>query len=344
MLPDRRLACLLAQYNAGSRQPMGYSKLLGAEYALRMSRQEAGIEVPVNPEDFEAQSTALHGPFQSFNFEAFLGTGSPIWRDAFVQTALKPFHADRPRSAEGAWLHPGGKWVGGHAILMDSFQEEASKAIKLAWLLNEGRASAPMSALDLEMAALEQFEIHREILRCPTTGLWHNGRDWLPGELSPGYWSRGHGWLLRGLTESLFYAREPVVIARLTCILREVAEALLAVQRPDGLWRAILHLSDVESPPETSGSAMIAAGLLRGITLGVLVDESIEERALHCARTLMETCFSNEGTVLGACRGPGPLISLEEYLCPCDFPPNEPHGVSALLMLLNELAHHSARA
>ena len=55
--------------------------------------------------------------------------------------------------------------------------------------------------------SLEQFRIHRRVLRNPETGLWSQGRGWLddPEELSPGAWSRSHGCLIRVVVETLEY-------------------------------------------------------------------------------------------------------------------------------------------
>lgn len=72
------------------------------------------------------------------------------------------------------------------------------------------------------------------------------------------------------------------------------ASALLKLQGEDGLWHTVL--TDADSYGEVSGTAAIAAGLLKGIKMGLLSGryKSCVERALQAICNNV----SEDGTVL----------------------------------------------
>jgi len=276
-------------------------------------------------------------PFNSFTFELYRATGEEDWLRLFSESALEPMEPTFARSPEGAWLHPCSKHrPGGHAVLIDSFQEEAQRLVKLGWLMRSGAvADLPFELEELEEEVCNQFVIHRQILRSQTTGLWHNGRDWTrDGELSPDHWSRGHGWLLRGLVECLRYAATPRLRHTLVELLNETVEALQKVRNSDGIWNALLGSLRARSQPETSGSAMITAAICRGIELGYLPEAPYVAMVAETTTCLLGDYLDPDGRVLSACPGPGPLLSTDGYLSGSVWPPNEPHGVAGFVALL----------
>jgi len=293
---------------------------------------------------FTRASDLSNGPFNSFLFSLYRRTGDARLRTDFEALARLPL-LSLSLSPEGAWTHPRGKFGEGEALLIDSFQEESSRLFRLAGLLHHEKY--PESDADaLEHLALRQFELHRDILRDPANGLWHNGRGWVhvdPQALSPGAWSRGHGWLLRGLCASLEFAAVPTVREGLAGLIRETADALLRVQDEDGLWHALLHLPATESPVDSSGSAMIATGLLAGVRLAALPENPYAECAQLAARSLFELYVTPDGRVVSICPGPGPL-SDESFYRVRVFSDENPHGAFAMVGLAAELLRHGENA
>jgi len=306
-------------------------------YPIRVAWEEA-IQDPASgilgtevAEALSASKAPASAPFNGLCFALYQSTGDSKWRDVFVEEALRPLAPDFPRSVEGAWTHPRGRQLGGRGVLIDSFQEEASRVIKLAWLIRRGDASGA-DPEQLEAAAVEQFCIHRQILRDPDTGLWHNARDWVgPERLSPGFWSRGHGWLLRGLWQSIRYLPEGNQGELLKDLLRDLAGCLLKVRTNEGLWPAMLGEAEA-SPVEPSGSAMVAAVFQSAAREGVLEPRfgSVAEEA---AKALLAGYLTEEGVVLGACPGPGPLRDPSPYYSPVNWPEDEPHGIAGFAAL-----------
>jgi rhamnogalacturonyl hydrolase YesR len=286
----------------------------------------------------------FNGPFNSLLFSLYRRTGDNRCRADFEALARLPL-LSLSLSPEGAWTHPRGKFGEGEALLIDSFQEESSRLFRLAGLLHHEKY--PESDADaLEHLALRQFELHRALLRDPVSGLWNNGRGWRqddPQALSPGAWSRGHGWLLRGLCASLEFAAVPTVREGLAGLIRETADALLRVQDEDGLWHALLHLPATESPVDSSGSAMIASGLLAGVRLAALPENPYAECAQLAARSLFELYVTPDGRVVSICPGPGPL-SDESFYRVRVFSDENPHGAFAMVGLAAELLRHGEKA
>lgn len=182
--------------------------------------------------------------------------------------------------------------------------------------------------------AAYQFEEYAKVLSDPASGLWRLGRGWgeAPDGLCEGAWSRGHGWLLRGLADTLrWMPRDHPRREALVDILLSVAEALKRIQLPDGRWPVLLHLPPSESAPETSGTALIGYGLARALANGDIDRDSWQEMTL---RAINAACgqVDEQGMVHGACRGPGTLFpeGVSLYLHK-EIAPDDPHGRPCVL-------------
>jgi unsaturated rhamnogalacturonyl hydrolase len=131
-------------------------------------------------------------------------------------------------------------------------------------------------------------------MRDPETGLYYHGYDesremyWADPETgcSPNFWLRSMGWFTLGLVdtaaamdESMYYERSVI-----TGMLYNLAEALLPYQDASGMfWQVIDCADDPRNYLETSGTALIAAALLRGVRLGFLPGRfrEIAEKAFY---------------------------------------------------------------
>jgi rhamnogalacturonyl hydrolase YesR len=247
----------------------------------------------------------------------------------FVE-ATRDYARSVRRSGDGLVLHARGQARGGgHAALIDSLQEYATRLAK-AGSLGGGEA--------MFAECVEQYERHASLLRDERTGLWHQGAGWSgDGEVSPGAWSRGQGWLIRGMVRSLSHLPAGSDwTGRLGRLLEDLAGALVAVQDGGGMWHALVDHPLAASPPESSGTGLIARSLGRAVREGFLPARPYRQAALRAMRALHD-CVGPAGEVLEACPGPGPLTGEElgAYLVE-GFAPGDDHGVGAIVLALAE--------
>lgn len=261
-------------------------------------------------------------PFGSLSWAWIQATGDARARTAFIAEA-DDMRRTLERTADGLVTHPrGASRGGGVAVLLDSFQEYASRVARAGFFAD----------------CAEQVIRHRQLLRDPATGLWCQGRGWLgdqPERLSPGTWSRGQGWLLRGLVAAAqaipATAPEHATVAR---VFGEAVDAACASQQPSGMWHALPHRPSHESVAEASGTGLIAAAILVGVRAGLLPARPYRAHALRAVAALLP-CVDGDGVVHAACPGPGPLQDETPWRA-ARFPPDDPHGPGSVLSALAE--------
>ncbi|NQT87151.1 glycoside hydrolase family 88 protein [bacterium] len=84
-------------------------------------------------------------------------------------------------------------------------------------------------------------------------------------------WSRGNGWAFGGIPRVLEHLpKDDPQRERYVKLLRAMAEALVARQPADGLWRSNLDDAEQHPNPETSGTAFFCYGLAWGVNEGLL--------------------------------------------------------------------------
>jgi rhamnogalacturonyl hydrolase YesR len=130
--------------------------------------------------------------------------------------------------------------------------------------------------------------------------------------------------------------------AEVRSVLGELAEALVPLQQPDGMWPTLLHRPAGESPRDTSGTAMIATGLARALRAGWLEDPAYGAAADR-AFVALAVQVDAGGNVLGVSPGPGPLESEDDYL-KSSFPAGNDHGTFAVLFAAAEAARRAPGA
>jgi rhamnogalacturonyl hydrolase YesR len=109
------------------------------------------------------------------------------------------------------------------------------------------------------------------------------------------FWSRGNGWVFAGLARVLQdmpadYPDRPRYVA----LFREMADAVLATQSPDGYWRSSLLDPASRPNPETSGTGFFTYGLAWGITSGLL-DRVRVEPAVRRGWTALVAAVRTDG-------------------------------------------------
>ncbi len=109
------------------------------------------------------------------------------------------------------------------------------------------------------------------------------------------FWSRGNGWVMAGLARMMqFLPEDHPSLPRFQQQFKEMSEAIIKVQQPDGLWRS--SLLDPEEYPlkETSGSAFHTYALAWGVNEGLL-DRNRFEPAVRKAWTALVDCVNADG-------------------------------------------------
>jgi len=260
-------------------------------------------------------------PFCHVNYLIGQVTGQQGWLDSFAAETLR-YRKEAVFTAEGA-VTLRDKNVAGNPMLLDVMQDYASRLAQTAAITGDK---------SLYEESTKQFRIYRQVLRNPANGLYSQGRGFLddPAALSPGAWSRGHGWLIRGMVESLaVMPRDSESYKELQGYLCELADALLAVQDKEGMWHQLLDKPFVDSFPETSGTALISYNLARAWKLGLLPDERYRAAAAHSFEAVARR-VQDDGRITGTCKAPGPLRSIKGYFrTPGE--PDDPHGHFAAL-------------
>lgn len=273
-------------------------------------------------------------PFTLLLLDAFARLGSsPAFGPAFVE-ATEHYRRTIARDRQGRMLHRN-VWRNCHCMLIDSLQEYARRMAAAGGLCDD----APLAALLLD-ECVTQFELHRDAVRDPHTGLWSQGVGWdADDQVSPGAWSRGNGWVLRGMVECLrTMPRQSQPFAVVQQMATQLATDVCRVQGERGLWHALLHLPRDRSAVEASGSGMLTYALGRGVGEGMLPSR-FAAAAAQGIRALT-ACVRDDGVVEHACPGPGPLRHehMAKYLDVPGFKPDDPHGPGAAMLGLSAAA------
>lgn len=179
--------------------------------------------------------------------------------------------------------------------------------------------------------AVYQFMIHTRYLSDPVTGLWYhgwtfNGRH----NFADAFWARGNSWITVAIPE--LFELVPTLGEKdrrfLANVLASQVRSLRQYQREDGMFHTLLD--DPTSPVETSATAGIAYGILRGIEAGILG----EENRPHAERALKAVLgnIDDEGVVHGVSDGTPMGHDLDFYRRIPNLP--TPYGQALTMLLL----------
>ena len=122
--------------------------------------------------------------------------------------------------------------------------------------------------------SIKQVLMHIKYLYDTHTGLFFHGWSFNRMDNFGGvFWCRGNSWFTLGILDYLDMFKGTLNQGVKTFILdtyKAQVRALRDLQGEDGLWHTVLD--DSTSYEETSGSAAITAGILKGIRMGILDD------------------------------------------------------------------------
>lgn len=192
-----------------------------------------------------------------------------------------------------------------------------------------------------------QFLVHIKYLQDKRTGLWTHGWTFdLRHTFAGAYWARGNSWFTAASVEMLsmcgedsredLSAKQDAACRMVKEALSDQALALWKLQRESGLFTTLLDVE--ETYEETSATAAIAYGVLKGVRLGYL-SESYREMGEKAARAVIRS-IAPDGTVMGVSGGTGMGHDLEHYKrikqCPTAY------GQGLAFLMLAELMENRA--
>jgi unsaturated rhamnogalacturonyl hydrolase len=220
-----------------------------------------------------------------------------------------------------------------HATVLNSHYQQLWDDTLFMVVLFLAKAGRVFQRPELVEEAKYQFLIHIKYLQDSVTGLWYHGWTFdYRSHFGGVFWARGNSWFTAGSIEALMiFGREDAVSRMILCSLDEQVKELVKHQRQDGLFSTILDSE--ESYPETSATANIAYGLLKGIRLGLL-DSQYKEVADKAVAAVLDQ-IGEDGTVHGVSHGTGMGMDRQFYR---DIPiRTTAYGQGLVLLLISEL-------
>ncbi len=176
----------------------------------------------------------------------------------------------------------------------------------------------------------------------PEDHLWWRDADFVPPYKEPNgedcYWSRGNGWVLaaHARTLDLLPADDPHRDEYIQTF-KDMAAALLPLQRPDGFWNVSLHDPTNFGGPETSGTAFFVYGLTWGVRNGYLDAQTYLPAAVKGWNGMVQKALHPNG-FLGYVQSTGKQPSDGQPVTSDSVPDFEDYGLGAFLLAGSEMA------
>lgn len=249
----------------------------------------------------------------------------PDWRD-LIRDWAGWIHDALPRTEESGYQHVVKEQANDGQLWDDTLFMAA---------LFMARAGRLLSHPEWTADAHYQFLVHARFLADRATGLWFHGWTFHGRHnYARALWARGNAWITIAIPELFRLAPpgNPALGRHLAQIYRSQVDAVIACQRPDGLWTTLLD--DPDSPPETSATAGFGYGILAGIREG-LIEPEFYDPAERAARAVLEH-IDEQGIVRGTSDGTPMGHDLEFYRLIPDVA--APYGQALASLLLIELA------
>ncbi len=240
-------------------------------------------------------------PFALFP-ELYRLTGDQWFLQKAVSTADWMLNA-APKTREGALEHTVTENVDfPEQVWADTVYMAVLFLARLAGLTRERR---------LADAALEQTLLHLRLLQDPASGLlFHGWNSREEDHMSAVQWARANAWITLAVpqivTELQGVAEVP---EKLYSRYISLAAGLQSCQAANGLWHTVLDRPDFVQ--ETSGSAGIACGFIKGVRCGML-EPSYLDSAVRAVKAILPL-IAADGEVSGVSGGTPVMPSAEAY-------------------------------
>jgi unsaturated rhamnogalacturonyl hydrolase len=171
--------------------------------------------------------------------------------------------------------------------------------------------------------------------------LWWRDRDFDPPYKEPNgedcYWSRGNGWVVAALvrTMDILPKSDPHYNEYLQDY-KDMMQALLPIQRPDGFWNVSLHDSTHFGGKELTGTSLFVYGMAWGIRKDLLDKKTYLPVITKAWNALVKECVHEDG-MLGYVQGTGKEPKDGQPVNYTHIPDFEDYGLGCFLLAGTEV-------
>ena len=175
----------------------------------------------------------------------------------------------------------------------------------------------------------------------PADGLWWRDQDFDPPYTEPNgedcYWARGNGWVVAALTRVLdIMPKDRPHYESYLNDYKVMLEALLPLQRKDGLWNVSLHDEDNFGGKEITGTSLFIYGMAWGINNGILDEETYMPVIAKAWNAIVEDAVHDNG-FLGYVQGTGKEPKDGQPVTYDSVPDFEDYGLGCFLLAGTEI-------
>lgn len=174
-----------------------------------------------------------------------------------------------------------------------------------------------------------------------TDHLWWRDKDFVPPYKEPNgadcYWSRGNGWVFVALARTLTLL--PKTDSHYNEYLQDfknMAAALIKLQRKDGFWNVSLHDSTQFGGKETSGTALFTYGFAWGVNNGILDKKQYRSAIARAWNAMVKDALHPNG-MLGYVQGTGKEPKDGQPVAYNHIPDFEDYGLGCFLLAGSEV-------
>lgn len=166
--------------------------------------------------------------------------------------------------------------------------------------------------------------------------LWWRDKDFVPPYTEPNgkdcYWSRGNGWIVMAMVRMLQILPEDAPYRdQYEEMLVDMCNALVELQREDGLWNVSLHDPTHFGGPELSGTAMFLQGMAYGVNNGLLDAKKFNPVIYKGWNGMVDICLHPNG-FLGYVQGTGKEPKEAQPVTYYREPDFDDYGLGAFIM------------
>lgn len=175
----------------------------------------------------------------------------------------------------------------------------------------------------------------------PADKLWWRDKDFDPPYKEPNgedcYWSRGNGWVVAALVRVMeqLPKSDPHYNEYLQDY-KDMLQALLPIQRPDGFWPPSLHDPNNYGSKELSGTALFVYGMAWGINNGIIDRGTYLPVVIKSWNAMVKDCVHTNG-FLGYVQGTGKEPKDGQPVTYDHRPDFEDYGLGCFLLAGSEV-------
>lgn len=175
----------------------------------------------------------------------------------------------------------------------------------------------------------------------PVDRLWWRDKDFVPPYKEPNgedcYWSRGNGWVIAALARTLemLPKTDPHYNEYLQDF-KDMAAALIPIQREDGFWNVSLHDPTNFGGKETTGTALFTYAFAWGINHGILDKKTYLPILTKAWNVMVKESVHKDG-FLGFVQGTGKEPKDGQPVTYTSKPDFEDYGLGCFLLAGSEV-------